>query len=136
MSLQRWILWGGDLLVFLLFATLGRASHGLLHEGPVLWGVAQAAAPFFISWMMVAWVARLDGMDSARPLSQGVLRTGLAWLGAGILGLILRSLALNRPAPLPFALITLVGNGLLLILWRGLWQFWIARPQRAMLAGK
>lgn len=135
-SPQRWILWGGDLLVFLLFAALGRASHGLLNEGPMLWGVARAAAPFFISWMIVAWVARLDRMDPTRPLSHGALRTGLAWLGAGILGLSLRSLALGRPAPLPFAVITLVGNGLLLILWRGFWQIWIARKQRAMLAGK
>lgn len=136
MSRQRWILWGGDLLVFLLFAALGRASHGLLNEGPVLWGIVRAAAPFFLAWAMVAWAARLDRVDPARSPGQVTLRVGFAWLGAGILGLILRSLALGRPAPLPFAAITLTGNGLLLILWRWLLQTWIIRRQGARLAEK
>jgi hypothetical protein len=34
------------------------------------------------------------------------------------LGLALRSLLLGRPAPLAFALITLIGNGALLLAWR------------------
>ncbi|MCS7252282.1 MAG: DUF3054 domain-containing protein [Thermoflexus sp.] len=126
MSELRWILWSGDIVVFLLFAALGRASHGLLNEGPVLWGVARAAAPFFIAWAIVAWVARLDRVDLTCPPSCVALRTGFAWVGAGILGLVLRSLILGRPVPLPFAVITLTGNGLLLVLWRWLLQLWIA----------
>lgn len=136
MSSLRWILWGGDLLVFLLFAALGRASHGLLTEDSMIWGIVRAAAPFFVAWAIVAWAARLDRVDPMRSLGSVALRIGLAWLGAGILGLILRSLALGRPAPLPFAAVTLAGNGLLLILWRELLQIWIARKQRAAFVKK
>ncbi len=136
MRVPRWIVWGGDLLVFLLFAALGRASHGLLAEGSIVWGIAQAAAPFFVAWAIVAWAARLDRVDPTRPWHSIALRIGLAWLGAGILGLILRSLVLGRPAPLPFALITLAGNGLLLILWRILLQAWIRRRPGGRLAEK
>jgi len=136
MNTPRWILWGGDLLVFLLFAALGRASHGLLNEGPVLWGIARTATPFFLAWAIVAWAARLDRIDPMRSPGHVALQTGLAWLGAGILGLILRSLALGRPAPIPFAAITLLGNGFLLVLWRGLLQLWILRKQGTRLAEK
>ncbi|HXF70328.1 MAG TPA: DUF3054 domain-containing protein [Thermoflexus sp.] len=122
-----WIAWIGDLLVFLIFAAAGRASHGLLMEDPVLWGVARAAAPFVLAWWIVAGAFRLYRLDPALPLAPMAWRIGLAWLGAGVLGLLLRSLLLGRPAPIAFALITLVGNGVLLIAWRLLLQVWIRR---------
>lgn len=120
-----WMMWVGDLLVFLIFAAVGRASHGLLTEGSVLWGVVRAAAPFVLAWWIVAGLFRLHRPDPALPLAQAAWRTGLTWLGAWGLGLLLRSLFLGRPAPIAFALITLAGNGLLLIAWRLLLQVWL-----------
>ncbi|WP_376792928.1 DUF3054 domain-containing protein [Thermoflexus sp.] len=122
-----WMTWVGDLLIFLIFAAVGRASHGLLTEDPVLWGVARAAAPFVLAWWVVAGAFRLYRSDPALPLAQTAWRIGLAWLGAWALGLLLRSLLLGRPAPIAFALITLAGNGILLIAWRLLLQVWIRR---------
>lgn len=124
---MRWVSWVGDLLVFLIFAAVGRASHGVLAEGSVLGGILRAAAPFFLGWAIVAGAARLDRADPARSPAQIALRTGLAWLGAWGIGLVLRSLLLGRPAPLAFAGITLIGNGLLLIAWRLLLHHWIRR---------
>ncbi|MFN3929662.1 MAG: DUF3054 domain-containing protein [Thermoflexus sp.] len=122
-----WIVGVGDLLVFVIFAVVGRASHGLLTEDSVVWGVARAAAPFVLAWWIVAGLFRLYRPDPALPLARAAGRIGLAWLGAWALGLLLRSLFLGRPAPIAFALITLAGNGLLLIAWRLLLQIWIQR---------
>jgi hypothetical protein len=118
--MTRWggVALGGDLLLFLIFAAMGRASHGLLLEGPPLWGVVRAAIPFALAWLMLIPLFGGHRPDPSATFARVGVRTGLAWLGAWSLGLALRSLLLGRPAPLAFALITLIGNGALLLAWR------------------
>ncbi len=118
--MTRWggVALGGDLLFFLIFAAVGRASHGLLLEGPPLWGVVRAAVPFALAWLMLIPLFGGHRPDPSATLVRVGVRTALAWLGAWALGLALRSLLLGRPAPPAFALITLVGNSALLISWR------------------
>lgn len=125
--MRRWVPLGGDLLLFLVFAALGRASHGLLGDGNPVWGVLRAAAPFAVAWLALAPFFHGHRLEPEARARTVVLRTGGAWLAAGLLGLILRSLALGRPAPLPFALITLFGNGALLIAWRLALTLWLRR---------
>ena len=108
------LLVAGDLLVFLLFAALGRQSH---EEGANLVQVVGTAAPFAIGWFAVApW---LGAFSSTAPPRAFLERTALAWLCAWPAGLLLRAIILRRGIPLSFAVVVLVTNAVFLLGWRG-----------------
>src|SRR5262249_54183127 len=94
-------------LCFLVFAWIGRESHG---EGGELNTVVIVAAPFVVAWLATAWWAGVY-----RSPSLG--RTALAWLVAWPLALALRALT-GRGVPVSFDLVALVVNGVLLVGWR------------------
>lgn len=115
MHAQPWILVGGDMLAFLLFGALGRASHGL----EVSLGTAIGAAyPFALAWLgMGALLGVFRPARAARPL-EAVKWAWITWVVSWPVGLLLRSLILQRPAPWTFALVVLGTNLVILGLWR------------------
>ena len=110
-----------DVLIFLLFATVGRASHA---ESLPLLGIAQTAAPFLLAWLAVAPV--LGAYRSAlltQPLPMAA-QSLIAWIAACVLGLFIRSAWLQREIILTFALVTFGVVAVLLVGWRTLFAWW------------
>lgn len=108
----------GDVFVFLIFATLGRGSHGETTGIAALPEVVVTAAPFAIGWFLVApfvGAFRRDVVANPRTMA---IRTTLAWILAWPVGLLLRWLFVRRIPPLSFALIVLSFNLAVLLVWR------------------
>jgi hypothetical protein len=117
----------GDVVVFLVFAGVGRASHSEAAGLNALAQVAQTAAPFALGWFVVApWLGgyRWAATNSPRTL---LIRTWLAWLGAWPVALLLRWAFTGKAPPPTFALVTLFANALFLSIWRGLFALVVAR---------
>jgi hypothetical protein len=118
------LLGAGDALVFIAFAALGRASHNLPAESPLL-ATLLVAAPFAAAWAVVAPLMAAFGRE-ARALAspwRWLAHTALTWLIAGPLGLALRLLLFRRPFILSFALVTMAVVAAMMLAWRGL--FWL-----------
>jgi hypothetical protein len=125
----------GDAVSFLVFAAIGRSSHGEAAGLDALLQVAATAAPFALGWWLVApfvgayrmrqekaqgWAARLP--------SSFLVRTALAWVLALPVGLALRALFLQRGIPLSFAVVTFIANTILLLGWRGVF-LWLVKAR-------
>ncbi len=126
----RWpLLAAGDLACFLLFAAAGRASHDESVMGSFLLGPLQTAAPFLVTWVITApLVGAYDARHTERPRG-AVLRALLAWAVADPLGVLLRSLILQRPVQLSFIVVAFISNSLILSLWRLVYaRFLVRRP--------
>jgi hypothetical protein len=125
----------GDAVSFLVFAAIGRSSHGEAAGLDALLQVAGTAAPFALGWWLVApWVGayrvRQEGAQgwAARLPRSFLVRTMLAWVLALPVGLALRALFLQRGIPLSFAVVTFIANTILLLGWRGVF-LWLWRRQ-------
>jgi hypothetical protein len=121
---------GGDALVFLLFAAIGRSSHGAAAGLDALLQVAGTAAPFAAGWLVAAPLVgayRPAVIAALRPM---LARTALAWLAAWPVGLGLRALLLQRGIPISFALVTLATVLLLLLAWRSLFVLAASRAAK------
>jgi hypothetical protein len=122
----------GDAVVFLVFAAIGRRSHG---EGSGLGAIMQVvvtAIPFAIGWFLVspfiggAFRRGLEG----RP-GEMARRTALAWLAAWPVSMALRGIFVDHAVPpLSFAVITLISNTILLLAWRVPFAFITRRLRR------
>jgi hypothetical protein len=125
---QLALLVAGDTLAFLVFATLGRRSHGQEAGLEALLATLGTAAPFVLGWLLVApFVGAYRSTLWGRPAPMA-RRTALAWLGAWPLGLVLRALIVQRPIPLSFALVVGITNTLLLLGWRVVLALLTRRP--------
>jgi hypothetical protein len=118
----------GDAVVFLVFAVVGRESHGEATGLAAPLSVVGTAAPFAMAWFAIApFVGAFSPMRTAT--TRGMLgRTELAWLCAWPLAMLLRLIgdAIGSvplvPGFLAFAAVVLVTNALLLGVWRGLFS--------------
>jgi hypothetical protein len=113
------LLAGGDLLAFLLFSAIGRASHSEAAGIDALAQIAETAAPFAIGWFVVAPLAGAFSAETISGPRRMLGRTALAWLLAWPVGLLLRALIRQASIPLSFAIVTLLTNMLILLSWRG-----------------
>ncbi len=121
------LLIGGDVIAFLVFAAIGRRSHGEAAGLDALFQVAATAAPFIAGWLAVAPFVgsyRQTATSGVGPMFQ---RTLLTWLLAWPLGLLLRALLLQRDIPQSFAIVVLITNTILLGGWRLLFAWLEAR---------
>ena len=112
----------GDLLCFLIFAALGRNSHGEASGFGAIPQIIVTALPFIAGWFLVSpFVGAFRYKIMAQPKAM-VIRTALSWLLAWPVALLFRGIFVDHGVPpLTFDLIVLVFNMLLLLIWR--WPF-------------
>lgn len=101
--------WAVDALAVILFAAVGRLSHG---EGLSLNGLIDTAGPFLLG-VLVAWLV-ID-RQKWQPYA---LRTGLLVLGCVVVvGMVLRAVFGQGVEP-SFVVVATLANALLLLGWR------------------
>lgn len=103
----------GDAFAIVLFVVLGLTSHD---EGVTASGIARTALPLLGAWFVVAIAANTYTRPSLRTLL-------LTWAIAIPIGVVIRAIALDRPADgsqLAFAIVALTVTLVFLLAWRGL----------------
>jgi hypothetical protein len=120
----------GDIVVFLVFAAIGRRSHGEAAGLGALLDVAVTAAPFILGWMAAApWLGAFSPEATRGPAA--MLRVTLAsWLAALAVGAVARALFIGRFSPPSFYVVTFLVALLLLGGWRGLFAWVESRRSR------
>ena len=98
-----------DALAVLVFAAIGTRSH---QEDLGLVAVLEVAAPFLVGGL----VGALVGRTWQDPL--GVRRGIAVWVGAVVVGMLLRWVFVDRP-PLSFVVVATVSLAVLVLGWRG-----------------
>lgn len=125
------LLAAGDVGIFLMFAALGRRSHGEAAGIAAVGQVLETAAPFIIGWLAIAPLVgafRPGMLEHPRAL---LGRSLLAWLLALPVGLLLRMLIRQSAfPPISFAITTFLIVGVLLGAWRGGFAWWQQRGAR------
>ncbi len=112
----------GDAIVFLVFAAVGRRSHGEAAGVNALLQIAWTAAPFAAGWFLVAPFVgayrRLHARTPRRAAQEMAQRTALSWVAAWPVGLLFRGLIERGVPPFSFMIVTLISNMVFLLLWR------------------
>ena len=120
----------GDAFVFLIFAFIGRQSHGEPAGPSALLQIILTAAPFALGWFIVSpFVGAFRRSLATQPRAMAI-RTSLSWILAWPVGLFLRWLfsGFTDFPPLSFALITLLSNLVVLLVWR--WPYALTNSLR------
>lgn len=107
----------GDAVIFVLFAAIGRASHGEAVGNAVLRTLG-TALPFLAGWLVGALTWKAYAAEALRDYRTGLWRVVLAWVTGAILALAIRSVLEHRIVPASFAAIAFGFNMILLLLWR------------------
>ena len=112
----------GDALAFLIFAAIGRSSHGEATGLAAIPQIALTAAPFAAAWFIVAPFAGAYRRELTAQPRKMAIRTILAWLLSWPVAMALRGIFVDHAVPpISFALITLIFNTFILLIWR--WPF-------------
>ncbi|HEY0239476.1 MAG TPA: DUF3054 domain-containing protein [Friedmanniella sp.] len=112
-----------DLLCVLVFAAIGRASHGE-DLGPL--GLATTTWPFAAGWLVGEVLVLAVAAARARPL--GLMAGVLVWLPTVVLGMVLRTVS-GAGVQTSFVVVATVVLGLFLLGWRGVVTL-VRRSQR------
>ncbi len=112
----------GDALCFLIFAAVGRGSHGEATGLAAISQVIVTALPFAAGWFLVSpFVGAFRRDLVARPRAMAT-RTALAWVPSWLVAMLLRGIFVDHGIPpFSFALVVLLFNMLILVVWR--WLF-------------
>jgi hypothetical protein len=109
----------GDTAALVLFAVLGRGSHGEATGLAALGETLRTAAPFVVGWLAAApWLGALSRAQTA-GLGSMLRATALTWPLALLLGALLRAASIGRFSPPSFYVVTFIVGLLLLGGWRG-----------------
>jgi hypothetical protein len=114
MSRAPWVLLAGDVTALALFGLVGLASH---EESASPGLIARSILPFVLAWLAVGAAAGAFG-PSAREGRIDAGRLALAWLVAGTLAMVARSIVFDRELITAFFAIGVAGFGLFLGGWR------------------
>jgi hypothetical protein len=109
----------GDALVFVVFAVLGMRAHEGIPLLDIIW---RTSIPLMAAWFGLGLLTGAFRDAALRPPALVWLKTLILWLPAGILGLLLRSIMLDRELIVDFALVAMAVGGLLLVAWRTLYS--------------
>jgi len=128
----------GDAIVFLIFAAVGRRSHGEAASISSFLQVAGTAAPFALGWFIVAPFIGAYRRRQTTGVGNMAQRTALSWLAAWPVALLFRGIAaLLFPStatvvpPWTFMLISLISNMVFLEVWRVLFAWLSGLKRRA-----
>lgn len=100
-----------DVVLVILFAVIGRASHAEVLDVSGVWATAWP----FLSGLAISWAATRAWRG---PL--GVVWPGLAlWVGTVVIGMLLR-LATGEGAAVPFIIVAAITLAVFLLGWRGI----------------
>jgi hypothetical protein len=115
----------GDILCFLIFAALGRNTHGEVSGFAAIPQIILTALPFAAGWFLVSpFVGAFRREIVAQPRAMAI-RTSLAWLLSWPVAMLLRGIFVDHAVPpLTFALIVLLFNMALLGVWRSLYALY------------
>lgn len=106
----------GDIIVFLIFAAIGRRNHS---EAGNVFGIAITALPFAVAWFLVSPFVGAFKRGLEYSTGKMSLRTLLAWFAAWPIAMLFRGVFVDKGVPpWTFALITLITNTILLQVWR------------------
>lgn len=107
----------GDLVAITLFVVVGQYQHG---GAPLARpaGVFEAAAPFYVAWVLVALVAGLYTRDATVSPRRGASWSIPAWIVTVPIALALRAVAFPGNASLVFAAVSMLFGGILVVGWR------------------
>jgi hypothetical protein len=101
-----------DLVLVLVFAAIGRVSHG---EDLGLTGMVRTAGPFLLGWL-AGWVlVALVPSTRARPRS--LLAGALVWVAVVVVGMLVRT-ATGQGVETSFVVVTTIVVGVFLLGWR------------------
>jgi hypothetical protein len=114
------LLLAGDLVCFLVFAVLGLRSH---EDGITAEGIVRAAMPFQTGWLIVCVLMRRQALRTEPR------RIARLWVPAWALGLVLRTALFDSSLEASFAVVALLINGVLLMLWRSLYAALLLRTR-------
>jgi hypothetical protein len=120
----------GDAIVFLIFAAVGRRSHGEAAGLSSFLQVAGTAAPFALGWFIVAPLVGIYRRCQTTGVRKMAQWTALSWLAAWPAAMLFRGIAVDRAVPpWTFMLISLISNMLFLEVWRVLFA-WLSSLKR------
>ena len=109
----------GDAIAFLVFAAIGRGSHGEAAGLAAIPQIALTAAPFAAAWFIVAPFAGAYRRELTAQPRKMVTCTVLAWILSWPVAMALRGIFVDHAVPpISFALITLIFNTFILLIWR------------------
>jgi len=112
----------GDAIAFLVFAAIGRSSHGEAAGLTAIPQIALTAAPFAAGWFIVApFVVPCRRELTAQPRKMAI-RTILSWVLSCPVAIALRGIFVDHAVPpVRCAILTLSVNTFILLIWR--WPF-------------
>jgi hypothetical protein len=115
----------GDIVCFLIFAALGRNTHGEASGFTAIPQIILTALPFAAGWFVVSpFVGAFRRELVAQPRAMAI-RTSLAWLLSWPVAMLLRGIFVDHGVPpLTFALIVLLFNMVLLVVWHSLYALY------------
>ncbi len=111
----RAVLVVGDAVAFVVFALVGLRSHEAALNLDVF---VRTVLPLSVSWFLIAPRLGAFSHETGVPLFRTAVRVAAAWLVAGTVGLLIRSMFFERPLIASFAAVVLLGQGLILVAWR------------------
>jgi len=109
----------GDVVCFLVFAALGRNTHGEASGLAAIPQIVLTALPFAIGWFLVSpFVGAFRREVVTRPRAMAI-RTALSWLLSWPVAMLLRGIFVDHGIPpLSFAIVVLLFNMAILLVWR------------------
>jgi hypothetical protein len=122
----------GDAIVFLIFAAVGRRSHGEAASISSFLQVAGTAAPFALGWFIIAPFIGAYRRRQTTGVGNMAQRTALSWIAAWPVAILFRGIAVDRAVPpWTFMLISLISNMVFLEVWRVLFAWLSGLKRRA-----
>eukprot|EP00270_Netrium_digitus_P007183 TRINITY_DN2091_c0_g1_i1.p1 TRINITY_DN2091_c0_g1~~TRINITY_DN2091_c0_g1_i1.p1 ORF type:complete len:318 (-),score=60.16 TRINITY_DN2091_c0_g1_i1:246-1199(-) len=132
------LLAGGDVLVLILFAWIGRATH----VSPALdWSLIKTAEPFVDCWLFAAFLLGDYGVSvlpksESDPPAAGAKAAALAavktWALGVPAGIVFRSFLKGQLPPPPFIVVSMASTAVLMIGWRAAFGEWERRKLEDM----